>query len=141
MYWMYVCVYMRTNEFLIRPRFLDFSQGLSLLKCVHFNGKENPLFALDNFSSILHRKSGELLLLKRYFITYGITEIVSNRSKNCSIFTRKKTMRRGEEGNLSNKNYSITQFFFSRRFEKKLLNYLTRFFDKVIFYITYIKLG
>lgn len=53
----------------------------------------------------------------------------------------KKTMRRGEEGNLSNKNYSITQFFFSRRFEKKLLNYLTRFFDKVIFYITYIKLG
>lgn len=138
---MYVCVYMRTNEFLIRPRFLDFSQGLSLLKCVHFNGKENPFFALDNFSSILHRKSGELLLLKRYFITYGITEIVSNRSKNCSIFTRKKTMRRGEEGNLSNKNYSITQFFFSRRFEKKLLNYLTRFFDKVIFYITYIKLG
>lgn len=92
MYWMYVCVYMRTNEFLIRPRFLDFSQGLSLLKCVHFNGKENPLFALDNFSSILHRKSGELLLLKRYFITYGITEIVSNRSKNCSIFTRKKKL-------------------------------------------------
>lgn len=89
---MYVCVYMRTNEFLIRPRFLDFSQGLSLLKCVHFNGKENPLFALDNFSSIFHRRSGELLLLKRYFITYGITEIVSNRSKKLFNFYSKKKL-------------------------------------------------
>lgn len=72
MYWMYVCVYMRTNEFLIRPRFLDFSQGLSLLKCVHFNGKENPLFALDNFSSILHRKSGRIIIVKKilYYVWY-----------------------------------------------------------------------
>lgn len=59
--------------------------------------------------------------------------------KIVQFLLEKKTMRRGEEGNLSNKNYSITQF--STRFEKKLLNYLTRFFDKVIFYITYIKLG
>lgn len=61
--------------------------------------------------------------------------------KIVQFLLEKKTMRRGEEGNLSNKNYSITQFFFSTRFGKKLLNYLTRFFDKVIFYITYIKLG
>lgn len=55
--------------------------------------------------------------------------------KIVQFLLEKKTMRRGEEGNLSNKNYSITQF--STRFEKKLLNYLTRFFDKVIFYITH----
>lgn len=135
---MYVCVYMRTNEFLIRPRFLDFSQGLSLLKCVHFNGKENLFFALDNFSSILHRKSGRIIIVKKilYYVWY-YGDCIKSIKKLFNFYSKKKTMRRGEESNLSNKNYSITQFFFSRRFEKKLLNYLTRFFDKVIFYITH----
>lgn len=138
---MYVCVYMRTNEFLIRPRFLDFSQGLSLLKCVHFNGKENPLFVGQFFIDISSKKWRIIIVKKILYYVWYYGDCIKSIKKLFNFYSKKKTMRRGEEGNLSNKNYSITQFFFSTRFEKKLLNYLTRFFDKVIFYITYIKLG
>lgn len=94
---MHVCV--RTNAFLIRPRFLW--RFVSLSKCVHFNGKENPSFVLDNFSSIFyqHRKNRELF----YYVRFN-------------FYSKKLWMKEKGDIFIYDKSYLIkTKFFFSTR--------------------------